>query len=423
MSPAYIVNTQKYYLRSMHTHTLFELNEHIRRVMALNFQQPIWIVAELAQAGESRGHRYLDLVQKGDTGEVIAMAQAALWASEFRQINARFPLGLAPLLREGLELRMQVRPEFHERYGLKLHITDIDPEHTLGQLDQLRRQTIQSLRQQGLLDLNSKLEMPLVLQRIAVVSSETAAGLQDFLEHLGSNSFGYDFNCRLFTAAVQGKNAETEITAALMEIARNHNLFDCVVIVRGGGARLDLMAFDALELCQTAAKMPLPLLVGIGHDVDETVLDLVAHTSLKTPTAVADFLVNHNLIFEGNILEAATDLESTAQHILQIQHLELERTETSARYVAREQILEAIRQLDFIEEKIPVLLAQTLREQHRILDNLEAICQNMHPENVLRRGFSLTLKNGKALTSSTEVKPGDAIETHLKEGVLKSKVV
>lgn len=423
MSPAYIVNTQKYYLRSMHTHTLFELNEHIRRVMALNFQQPIWIVAELAQAGESRGHRYLDLVQKGDTGEVIAQAQAALWASEFRQINARFPLGLAPLLREGLELRMQVRPEFHERYGLKLHITDIDPEHTLGQLDQLRRQTIQSLRQQGLLDLNGKLEMPLVLQRIAVVSSETAAGLQDFLEHLGSNSFGYDFNCRLFAAAVQGKNAETEITAALMEIAQNPSRFDCVVIVRGGGARLDLMAFDALELCQTAAKMPLPLLVGIGHDVDETVLDLVAHTSLKTPTAVADFLVNHNLIFEGNILEVATDLESMAQHILQIQHLELERTETSARYVAREQILEAIRQLDFIEEKIPVLLAQTLREQHRILDNLEAICQNMHPENVLRRGFSLTLKNGKALTSSTEVKPGDAIETHLKEGVLKSKVV
>jgi exodeoxyribonuclease VII large subunit len=144
----------------MHTHTLFELNEHIRRVLALNFQQSVWIVAELAQAGESRGHRYLDLVQKGENGEVIAQAQAALWASEFRQINARFPLGLTPLLREGLELRMQVKPEFHERYGLKFHITDIDPEHTFGQLDQLRRQTIQTLRKQGLLDLNRSLALP-----------------------------------------------------------------------------------------------------------------------------------------------------------------------------------------------------------------------------------------------------------------------
>lgn len=407
----------------MHTHTLFELNEHIRRVLALNFQQSIWIVAELAQAGESRGHRYLDLVQKGETGEVIAQAQAALWASEFRQINARFPLGLTPLLREGLELRMQVKPEFHERYGLKLHITDIDPEHTFGQLDQLRRQTIQTLRKQGLLDLNRSLALPLVLQRIAVISSENAAGLQDFREHLNGNSFGYAFDCQIFTAAVQGKNAETEIKAALDKIALNSNQFDCVVIVRGGGARLDLMAFDGLELCQTAAQMPLPLLVGIGHDVDETVLDLLAHTSLKTPTAVADFLVNHNLIFEGNILEAATDLENMAKHIVQIKQMELERSEATARFAAREKILEAIRQLDFIEEKLPVFVAQNLREQHRALDNLEAIYQNLHPENVLRRGFSITLKNGKAITSSAEIEPGDAIETRLKEGVLISKVV
>lgn len=406
----------------MHTHTLFELNEHIRRIIALNFQEPVWIVAELAQVGESRGHRYLDLVQKGESGDIVAQAQAAIWAAEFRQINARFPLGLAPLLREGLELRIQVRPEFHERYGFKLHITDIDPAHTFGQLDLLRRQTIQTLKDQGLFDLNRSLSMPLVLQRIAVISSENAAGLQDFREHLDGNSFGYAFDCQYFTAAVQGKNAEAEIIEALEKIRRKPEKFDCVVIVRGGGAKLDLMAFDGLALCQKAAQIPLPLVVGIGHDVDESVLDLVAHTSLKTPTAVADFLVNHNLTFEGNILEAASDLENIAQNILKIKHLELERAETTARFSAREQTQDAARYLGFWEEKLPTFAYQILRDQQRELDKIEAICQNLHPDNVLRRGFSITTYRGKVVTSSTTLRSGDLVETRLREGTVKSVI-
>ena len=407
----------------MHTHSLFELNEHIRRVLALNFQQPVWILAEISQVGESRGHRYLDLVQKGEEGDVVAQAQAALWATDFRQINARFPLGLNSLLREGLELRMQVRPEFHERYGFKLHIIDIDPAHTFGQLDLIRRQTIQTLREQGLFDLNRALPLPMVLQRIAVISSENAAGKQDFQEHLENNSFGYAFDCQFFMAAVQGKNAETEIIAALEKIGYEAENFDCVVVVRGGGARLDLMAFDGLALCQAAAKMPLPILAGIGHDVDESVLDLVAHTSLKTPTAVADFLINHNLVFEGNILEAVSDLENIAQNILKFKQLELERAETAAHYAAREQTQESARKLDFLEEKLPALAMQTLRDQQRALEKMEAIYLNLHPENVLRRGYSITTKNGKAIISAAELVSGDELETRVWEGNIRSKVV
>lgn len=407
----------------MHTHTLFELNEHIRRVLALNFQQPVWIVAEISQMGESRGHRYLDLVQKGDGGNVLAQAQAALWASEFRQINARFPFGLLPLLREGLEIRIQARPEFHERYGLKLHITDIDPAHTFGQLDLLRRQTIQALREQGLLSLNRALPLPIVLQRIAVVSSENAAGLQDFQQHLLGNSFGYAFDCHVFSAAVQGNNAETEIMAALNNIKHATQQFDCVVIVRGGGARLDLMAFDGLELCRLAAQMPLPVLVGIGHDVNETVLDLVAHSALKTPTAVADFLVQHNLLFEGNILEAAEGLAQQALNLARYKALELDRVETTAHFAAREITQTHTRQLEQWAEKIPVLSAQILREQRRELEKVEAICQNLHPENVLRRGFSITTKNGKAITSASDADPGDLLETRLRDGLLHSKAI
>ncbi|MFN0177025.1 MAG: exodeoxyribonuclease VII large subunit [Saprospiraceae bacterium] len=406
----------------MHTHSLFELNEHIRRVLALNFQQPVWIVAEIAQVGESRGHWYLDLVQKEANGDVIAQAQAAIWAAEFRQINARFPLGVASILREGLELRMQVRPEFHERYGFKLHITDIDPAHTFGQLDLLRRQTIQTLRQEGLFDLNRSLTLPLVLQRIAVISSENAAGKQDFWEHLKDNSFGYSFDCQFFITAVQGQNAEREIIEALEKISKTAEHFDCIVVVRGGGARLDLMAFDGLALCQAAAKMPLPLIIGIGHDVDESVLDLVAHSSLKTPTAVADFLLQHNLVFEGNVIEAAETMESIAQNIVKIKHLELERAETTARYAVRELTQESSRNLDFMEEKLPALALLTLREHHRELEKIEAICQNLQPENVLRRGFSITSRNGKAISSAAELKSGDTLETRLWEGVVKSKV-
>lgn len=406
----------------MHTHSLFELNEHIRRVLALNFQQPVWIVAEIAQIGESRGHRYLDLVQKGDAGEVVAQAQAALWVSEFRQINARFPFGLAPLLREGLELRMQVRPEFHERYGFKLHITDIDPAHTFGQLDLLRRQTIQTLKQEGLYDLNRALTLPAVLQRIAVVSSENAAGLQDFRAHLAANSFGYSFDCQFFIAAVQGKNAETEIMAAFKKISQGTQNFDCVVVVRGGGARLDLMAFDGLELCQAAAKMPLPLIIGIGHDVDESVLDLVSHTTLKTPTAVADFLVQHNLIFEGNVLKAADDIKIIAQNLLKFNNLELDRAAITVHFAAREQTQESARHLDFLKEKLPALAFQTLRENLQELAKMEAVFENLHPENVLRRGYSITRSKGKVIASPTDVKPGDALETRFWTGVVNSNV-
>ncbi|MBN8680970.1 MAG: exodeoxyribonuclease VII large subunit [Chitinophagales bacterium] len=407
----------------MHTHSLFELNEHIRRIMALNFQQPLWIVAELAQIGESRGHRYLDLVQKDPaTDDIIAQAQAAIWASEFRQINARMPQGLPPLLQEGLELRMFVRPEFHERYGFKLHITDIDPAHTFGQLDIRRRQTIQTLRELGLLDLNRSLTLPPVLQRIAVISSETAAGLQDFREHLEGNNFGYTFDCQYFTASVQGKNAETELLAALREVVVNSARFDAVVIVRGGGAKLDLMVFDALELCQTAARLPLPLLTGIGHDVDESVLDMVAHTALKTPTAVADFLVQHNLIFEGEVLEAAQTLEQIALNTLKYAQLELDRVETTLQFSAREHTRRRAYELDSVQQTIPLLTRNLIQRQQQTLDQYLALCQSMHPNQVLQRGYSITRKNGRALQSPLDANTGDLLDIQLSEGHLKATV-
>lgn len=405
------------------TYSLYELNEHLRRVIALNYQQPVWITAELMQVGVSRGHYYLDLVQKGEDGEVTAQAQAALWASDFRRINGRFPLGLMALLQEGLELRLQIRPEFHERYGLKLIISDIDPEHTLGRLDQLRRQTIQALREEGLLERNRALELPPVLQRIAVISSETAAGLQDFRRHLEENAFGYRFDCRFFTAAVQGKNVEKEFLEVFSQIEAQKEAFDCVVIVRGGGAKLDLMAFDSVALCRAAAQMPLPLLVGIGHDIDETVLDMVAHSALKTPTAVADFLLQHNLLFESKVLEFGAAIEHFARNSLKFNQMELDRAETTLLFSARAQWQESGRQLDFLESRLPELAMQQVRNSLFALEKIEALCESLDPELVLKRGYSITTHNGKALKSISALQSGDLLETRLEQGMIQSRVV
>lgn len=403
-------------------HSLFDLNEHVRRVLALNFQQPLWVAAEIAQIGQSRGHFYFDLVQKGVGDDLLAQAQAVMWASDYRRLRTALGSNLDAVLREGLEVKMQVRVDFHERYGLKLLISDLDPTHSIGQLALRRQQAVQALRGLGLLERNRALPLPRVLQRVAVVTSEGAAGFQDFREHLEKNAFGYRFDCRLFAAAVQGKSAESELREALGLAAAQSPAFDCVVVVRGGGARLDLAAFDGLELCKTVAQMPLPVLVGIGHDVDETVLDLVAHTSLKTPTAVADFLLQHNLFFENEISRLAENIRATGDHCLKINQLELDRLETSIGWAGKERLRTAAQGLDVWAAQLPVLVMLSLRNQNRRLGEMENVCCAFQPESVLRRGYSLTLKNGKAVTSPTELEPGDVLETRLRSGTVISKV-
>ncbi len=403
--------------------TLFELNEHIRRIVALNFPQPLWVSAEVAQIGESKGHFYLGLVQKGEDQDIVAQAQAVIWAGDYRQMLSRHGMALRGVLREGLELKIQVRPDFHERYGLKLQIIDVDPSFTLGQLDLQRRQTVQALRDLGLFDKNRALVLPLVLQRIAVISSETAAGLQDFHRQLQDNDFGYQFDLQLFNAAVQGKNSEQDVLAALTLIAKKAHLFDCVVIVRGGGSRLDLSSFDGLELCKAVANLPLPVVVGIGHDVDETVLDLVANRSLKTPTAVAAFILQHNLSFEGGLLEAADQVRQLSLNFLKWRSLQLEQSISEARWAARQRLLSAQFHLDAVAQNLPLLTQQFLRNQYRALEQMDTYCAAIHPENVLRRGFSLTTKNGKAVTSPSDVLPSDTLETRVREGVIVSTVV
>ena len=408
----------------MQTYSLYDLLEHLRRVLALNYPEALWITAEIAQISHSRGHLYLDLVQKGAgaDSDIAAQAQAVIWQREYQKLRLAQGLALDEALRDGREVRLLVRVDFHERYGLKLLIADVDPAYTFGQLELRRRQTIDTLRTLGLQERNRALPLPAVLQRIAVVSSEGAAGFQDFREHLAANAFGYRFQCRLFSSAVQGENAEPELIKALEAIAARRHQFDCAVILRGGGARTDLAAFDRLNLCKTAATLPLPLFTGIGHDADESVLDMVAHTALKTPTAVADFLIQHNLFFENNVLRAAGHIRETAAYHLKVKTLELYNLEGAARWGIQGRTRSAKQQVEQISAALPALVRRQLLGAARQLEQAEALCIALHPDAALRRGFSLTLKNGKVVTSADEVQPGDTLDTRLREGSVRSVV-
>lgn len=403
-------------------YTLLEINTHIRQVLALNFSTAIWVTAEIAQIGQSRGHFYFDLVQTRDGGDICAQAQAVLWANDHRRLSRQDGKMLDWVLREGLTVKMQVRVDFHERYGLKLQVLDIDPAFTLGALSAQRQNTLAALRAAGDLDRNKKLALPLVLQRLALISSEGAAGLQDFKAQLTQNAYGYAFACVLFQSAVQGERATIEIMQAFEQIAAQKQHFDLVVIIRGGGARLDLAAFDDLALCRMAAQMPLPILSGIGHDVDETVLDHVVFASLKTPTAVAEYIIQHNLHFETSLLQTGLQLSMTAKTQVQFAEQDILRLEQGIWSAGRWQSKSAAQRIETWAQQLPVLAQNRLKTSYQALAQAEAVCQALHPDAVLKRGFSITRKNGDALHSAERLQSGDVLETQLFEGRIISTV-
>ncbi|MCC6725173.1 MAG: exodeoxyribonuclease VII large subunit [Saprospiraceae bacterium] len=405
------------------SHTLFEINEFIRRVIALNLPEPLWVRAELADVKQSKGHYYLDLVQKGEgNGEIIAQAQAVIWQKEYRKLQKKIGILLDNLLQPGMEVLCFAKPEFHERYGLKLMVEDIDPAHTLGKLELQRRETIAKLQKLGLLDKNSRLPMPSVLQRIAVLSSEKAAGFQDFLKHLGGNQFGYRFKLDFYQVAVQGAMVEKEVMAQLEAVNQRKAEYDCAVIIRGGGARLDLAAFDSLPLAISVANMSLPVLVGIGHDVDETVLDLVAHTSLKTPTAVADFILHRNLEFESQMANLGLAVKNMALSKTKEQEQRLQNLSQLLDFQLKANFRRQAQMLDYIEKELPSTTKRLLEKQNTQLLQLEKLVRLLGPETAFQRGFAMVFHEGRQLTDASELPLGDEVRVQLKKGSFLSTV-
>ncbi len=306
--------------------TLLGLNTLIRNALQDAFPTTLWVVGEISEMKVNRtGHCYLELVEKDEaTDELTARARATIWSYAFRMIRPYFETTTGKTLAEGIKILVQVSVEFHPAYGLSLNIKDIDPTYTLGDMALRRREIIRRLEEAGVISMNRELPLPLVPQRIAVISSATAAGFQDFTNQLDHNSYGFHFEVRLFEAFMQGSEAVPSILGALDTIFREEENFDAVAIIRGGGSQADLSCFDHFDLANAIAQFPLPVITGIGHEKDETIVDLVAHTRQKTPTAVAEFFIAGVLRFSEHLEELERAMAERYREIVTTAGEELE---------------------------------------------------------------------------------------------------
>ncbi|NET34109.1 MAG: exodeoxyribonuclease VII large subunit [Cyanothece sp. SIO1E1] len=408
----------------MQTYSLFELNEYIRRILALNLPDAVWVTCEIAQFNESRGNYFLELVEKSEEDDsIIARTEAAIWSPSYRQLRKKIGKKLVDILQEGLEVKVQVRVSFHERYGLKMVIEDVDPTYTLGKLALKRQQTIERLEKEGKIHLNAQLALPMVLQRIAVLSSPTAAGLQDFENQVRFNPYHYHFQLDLFPTAMQGDRVSDEMRTQLRKITKREHLYDAIVIIRGGGARLDLQAFNEYDLCAALAECPLPILTGIGHDIDETVADIVAYQSLKTPTAVAEYLVQHNAQFEGELIQLAQRLNQISQIELQQAVAELARNQQILALQSNSLLQQSEAEIKHLSNLLSPLSRIKVEQEQISLTQLSQVLTLLDLEETLSRGYSLSIKEGKIVQSKTELSAEDQIEIRFKDGSVNSKIL
>ncbi|QYR10187.1 exodeoxyribonuclease VII large subunit [Prevotella sp. Rep29] len=425
--------------------SLFELNSLVREAIEEYVTDEYWVEAELASAHESGGHCYMELIQKEDGSNTpIARASARCWRSTWALLKPHFERETGQTLRGGLKVLLQVYPQFHENFGFSWIVTDIDPTYTLGDMARRRQEIIRRLKEEGVFDLNKELELPLFAQRIAVISSDSAAGYGDFCKQLSENKQGFKFAVELFSAVMQGEQVEQTVIAALNEINERREDFDCVVIIRGGGSTSDLSGFDTLALAENVANFPLPVITGIGHDRDESVLDMVSHTRVKTPTAAAAFLIEHLQDVYSLIVEAEDDVIRCVTDRLQKERLRIDRliellpkqlaAFLTAQHARLGRLVELLpRQtaacltsqrgnLDLLAATMRgVLERRMLQENHR-MELLEHRVDAVNPEKLLQRGYSITRSNGRVVRSPEQLKAGDEIETTMEKGTIKSVV-
>ena len=396
--------------------TLKELQRMVKLSLDERFALPMWVSAEVSEIKVNySGHCYLELVEKGaDDGLPTAQARAVIWRNQFPRISARFETETGQRLVAGIRLLAKVLVSYHELYGFSLQITDIDPSFTVGDLERQRQQTIAQLQQDGVWEMNRALSVPEVVQRVAVVSSAQAAGYQDFCKELAKSP--YRFETELFDAFMQGAAAEDSIVAALCEVADRQADFDAVVLIRGGGSRSDLTCFDCYRLCTYVAQFPLPVITGIGHDKDTSVADMVAHTALKTPTAVAGWLVDRMADAEGLLDVAALQLHDVVQSVLHDAAVRLERfagdlRETTATFFTRRNMA-----LDHVAELLPLAARGLLERRKKQLDAVAAWVAGYAPERILRLGFAIVRKGNRACMSAKEVCSGDRLSIEWADG-------
>ncbi len=382
-------------------YTLHTLNALVREAIAAELPDEYWVEAELSECRESRGHCYMELVEKDETSNTpVAKASAKCWKQTWAMVQPYFERTTGQPLRAGMKVLLKVYPQFHEAFGFSWIVTDIDPNYTLGDMAQRRQQIIAQLKAEGVFDLQRELVIPRFCQRIAVISAATAAGYGDFCRQLEENEYGLVFYPTLFPAVMQGEQVEQSVIAALNRINGHADDYDVVVIIRGGGSTSDMSGFDTLSLAENVANFPLPIITGIGHDRDECVLDMVSNTRVKTPTAAAAFLIAHL----ADTLQHLNDLQQRLSFMLTMFKTNFEH------------------QLDQRYERICHAIQQRITQERHHLEMVEQHTALLDPALLLRRGYSITLFHGKAVRAPQQLKAGDEIETRVEKGVIMSRV-
>ena len=408
--------------------TLSQLQQRIKSVIEQGLPLPLWVVAEIAECKVNySGHCYLELVEKTEATDnraansvPKAQARAVIWRSQYAMLSAYFESQTGSRLAAGMKILAKVTVSFHELYGLSLQITDLDPSFTLGEVERQKQLTIKSLQADGVWDCNREVELPTLVQRLAVVSSASAAGYRDFCQELQRSP--YAFRHTLFEAVMQGAAAEESICAALSAIAEREEEFDTVIIIRGGGSTSDLSCFNSYRICSYVAQFPLAVITGIGHDKDVSVADMVAHTPLKTPTAVAAWLDERMALLEGKIDEAAQLVTDAARAKTSAEQLRIERWAGLIRELAKQMCERNHSRLTLLHEQLRSAAERTIERESSRLRLAVELVEAHNPQQILRRGFAVVRRSGKAMTHTEGVKCGEQIEIELIDGTLQAEV-
>lgn len=447
--------------------TLSKLLQGVGNVIRSNpYLQNVWVIAELSDVRVSGGHCYMELIEKDGSGATVAKTRGAIWANVYYSLRGKFLRATGREISTGMKVLLMGTVNYHSLYGLSFTINDIDPSYTLGDLERLRKEILQRLEREGILNRNRQLEFPLVPQRVAVISASGAAGYGDFMNQLQGNGDGFVFYPHLFGAVMQGDRTSRSVRDALEMVESTIDLWDCVVIIRGGGSTSDLNGFDDYELARGIATFPLPVVVGIGHERDRTVLDEIACVRCKTPTAVAAFLIDRMRNSYGMVVDLVRKISQYSTDALQGERHRLDNAESRIPMVVHNQIIKGERRLSELAHRIERgvlrisnrekerltmlshglergLSRKGMQEKERLLrlryrmevalqgvtrgpslkiENIENLLRVLSPENTLKRGYSITRVNGKALTSVSEVRAGDEVRTQLLDGEVRSRV-
>jgi exodeoxyribonuclease VII large subunit len=396
----------------------------VKDTIEMQLPDEYWVEAELAECRERGGHCYLELIEKdADSNTPVAKASAKCWRQTWQMVLPYFERATGQTIHAGMKVLLKVYAQFHEAYGFSWIVSDIDPTFTLGDMARKRQEIIRKLKEAGIFDLQRELCIPLFAQRIAVISAEGAAGYGDFCRQLEDNEYGFRFEVTLFPAIMQGEQVETSVVAALNAIYPHVRDFDVVVIIRGGGATSDLSGFDTLALAENVSQFPIPIITGIGHDRDESILDMVANTRVKTPTAAAALLIDNLRQVLERINNAQQRITLAIHQKIANQKSRLTNLQTLIPALVERKLSNAKHRVELLENRLPAATERIMTNQKHKLSQIELMLQSYDPQLLLKRGYSITLLNGRAVRDPEELKAGDKIETRVEKGTIQSVVI